>query len=84
MAKKQDLLAQITRATGEYCALADKTEDEGFEQESLDNLEKTIEDLKSQVARVERAEKLAVELATPAGGTVGSAGTRAHSSPGQE
>ncbi len=68
MAKKHDLHKQIARATGEYCALAEKSEDEGFEQETLDNLERTIDGLKAQVARVERAEKLAVELATPVGG----------------
>ncbi len=66
MARKHDLQKQIARATEDYCTLAEKTEDEGFEQERLDNLEKTIDDLKQQVATVERAEKRVLEL-VPAG-----------------
>lgn len=62
MARKHDLQKQIARATEDYCTLAETTEDEGFEQEKLDNLEKTIDDLKQQVAVVERAEKRASEL----------------------
>src|SRR6478752_5958820 len=62
MAKKHDLQKQIARATEDYCTLAETTEDEGFEQDKLDNLEKTIEDLKQRVAVVERAERRASEL----------------------
>ncbi len=72
MARKHDLQKQIARATEDYCTLAETTEDEGFEQDKLDNLEKTIDDLKQQVAVVERAERRVSELvAIPGRPTIG-------------
>ena len=68
MAKKNELKQSLARATDELVAMAGKTEDEGFEQEVYDALEAKIEEVKSQIGRIEKAEKLAAALATPVAG----------------
>lgn len=63
--KKNELKAQLARASDQLVAMAGLTEDTGFDQEKYDLLDSTIGDLKKQLARVEAAEELQRSLATP-------------------
>lgn len=68
MAKKHELKQQLAGATEALVQMAGQTEDEGFEQETYTALETKIEDIKGQILRVEKAEKLAASLAVPTAG----------------
>src|SRR5579872_1488132 len=68
MAKKHELRQALGKAVDELEAMAGKSEAEGFKQDVYDALKEKIEDLKKQLARVEDAEKIAANLATPVPG----------------
>lgn len=66
MAKKHELRQALSKAVDELEAMAGKSEAEGFKQDVFDALEEKIADIRKQLERVERAEKVAASLAQPA------------------
>ena len=68
MAKKHELRQALSKATDELEAMAGKSEAEGFKQDVYDALKEKIADLQAQLKRVEEAEKIAANLATPVAG----------------
>lgn len=68
MAKKHELRQALGKAVDELEAMAGKSEAEGFKADVYDALKEKIADLKSQLARVEEAEKVAASLAAPVPG----------------
>jgi hypothetical protein len=50
--------------------MAGKSEEDGFSQDVYDALKVKFEDIKVQLARVEEAEKIAANLATPVPGRI--------------
>lgn len=65
MAKKHALRQALAKAADELEAMAAKSEADGFKQDIYDALKEKIADLKSQLSRVEDAEKVAASLAQP-------------------
>lgn len=74
MAKKHELKQSLARATDELVSMAEKTEDEGFDQDVYSALEEKIGSLNGQIKRVEAAEKAAAALATPVAGQAANGG----------
>lgn len=68
MAKKHELRASLSKAADELESMAGKSVDEGFKEDVYDALKEKIVDLRTQLARVEDAEKVAASLATPVPG----------------
>jgi hypothetical protein len=68
MAKKHELRQALSKAADELELMAGKSEADGFKQDVYDALKEKIVDLQSQLARVEEAEKVAANLATPVAG----------------
>jgi HK97 family phage major capsid protein len=68
MAKKHELRQALSKAVDELEVMAGKSEAEGFRSEVYDALKEKISDLRSQLSRVEEAEKVAASLATPVAG----------------
>lgn len=68
MSKKYELKQALAKAADEIETLAGKSDDDGFNQEVYDALKAKFEGLKVQLARVEEAEKIAANLATPVPG----------------
>ena len=69
--KKHELKQQLANATDAFVAMASKSDEDGFEQETYDALETKIEEIKAQLLRIEKAEKLASAIATPVAGQNG-------------
>jgi HK97 family phage major capsid protein len=69
MAKKHELRQALSKAVDELEILAGKTEAEGFKSEVYEALKSRINDIKTQLERVEEAEKVAAALATPVAGS---------------
>ena len=68
MAKKHELRQALSKAVDELESMAGKSEAEGFKPDVYDALKEKIADLRSQLGRVEEAEKVAASLATPVPG----------------
>jgi HK97 family phage major capsid protein len=68
MSKKHELRQALSKAADELEAMAGKSVAEGFKQEIYDALEEKIAELRQQLDRVEKAEKVAAALATPVPG----------------
>src|SRR5690348_17130486 len=68
MSKKHELKQALGKAADELEAMAGKSTDEGFKQEIYDALTEKIVELNKQLGRVEEAEKIAANLATPVPG----------------
>lgn len=68
MAKKHELRQALSKAADELEAMAGKSEAEGFKEDIYDALKEKIADLRTQLGRVEEAEKVAASLATPVPG----------------
>jgi len=68
MSKKHEIKQALAKVSDEIEAMAGKSEDEGFKQEIYDALKERFVDLNKQLGRVEEAEKIAANLATPAPG----------------
>ena len=68
MAKKHELRQSLSKAVDELELMAGKSVDEGFKEDVYDALKEKIADLRTQLARVEDAEKVAASLATPVPG----------------
>ncbi len=68
MAKKHEIKQQLGAATDQLVAMSEKTIEEGFDQDVFDALDARIVDLRKQLERAEKAEKLAADLAQPVAG----------------
>lgn len=68
MTKKHELKQALAKASDELGAMAGKSEDEGFKQDVYDALVEKIKDINVRIGRVEEAEKIAANLATPVAG----------------
>jgi len=68
MAKKHELRQALSKAVDELEVMAAKSADEGFQEDVYDALKEKIADLRTQLGRVEEAEKVAASLATPVPG----------------
>lgn len=68
MAKKHELRQALSKAVDELELMAGKSVDEGFQEAVYDALKEKIADLRTQLGRVEEAEKVAASLATPVPG----------------
>ena len=68
MAKKHELRQALSKAADELEAMAGKSEADGFKQDVYDALKEKFIDINKQLGRVEEAEKIAANLATPVPG----------------
>ena len=68
MSKKHELKQALGKVSDEIEAMAGKSDDEGFKQDIYDALKEKFVDLNKQLGRVEEAEKIAANLATPVPG----------------
>lgn len=68
MAKKHEIKQMLAKASDELEAIAGKSEADGFNQEVYDALVEKIQELNKQMGRVEEAERIARNLATPVPG----------------
>jgi HK97 family phage major capsid protein len=68
MSKKHELKQALSKLSDEIEAMAGKSEDEGFKQDIYDALKEKFVDINKQIGRVEEAEKIAANLATPVPG----------------
>lgn len=68
MSKKHEIKQKLAKLSDEIEAMAGKTEDEGFKQDIFDALKETFIDVQKQLGRVEEAEVIARNLATPVPG----------------
>ena len=68
MAKKHELRQALSKAADELELMAGKSEADGFKQDVYDALKEKIADLQKQLLRVEEAENVAANLATPVAG----------------
>jgi len=68
MSKKHELKQMLAKVSDEIEAMAGKSEDEGFKQEIYDALKEKFVEINKQLGRVEEAEKIAANLATPVPG----------------
>lgn len=68
MSKKHEIKQKLAKLSDEIEAMAGKTEDEGFKQDIFDAMKETFIDVQKQLGRVEEAEAIARNLATPVPG----------------
>lgn len=68
MSKKHEIKQALSKLADEIEAMAGKSEDEGFKQDIYDAMKEKFIDLNKQLGRVEEAEKIAANLATPVPG----------------
>jgi HK97 family phage major capsid protein len=68
MSKKHEIKQKLAKLSDEIEAMAGKTEDEGFKQDIFDALKENFIDVQKQLGRVEEAEVIARNLATPVPG----------------
>jgi HK97 family phage major capsid protein len=68
MSKKSDLKQALAKVADEIEAMAGKSDDEGFKQDIYDALKEKFVEINKQIGRVEEAEKIAANLATPVPG----------------
>jgi HK97 family phage major capsid protein len=68
MSKKHEIKAQLAKLADEIEAMAGRSEDEGFKQDIYDAMKEKFIDINKQLGRVEEAEKIAANLATPVPG----------------
>ena len=68
MAKKHELRQALSKAVDELELMAGKSDADGFKADVYDALKEKISDLQAQIKRVEDAEKIAANLATPVPG----------------
>jgi HK97 family phage major capsid protein len=68
MSKKHEIKQRLSKLSDEIEAMAGKSEDEGFKQEIYDAMKDTFIDIQKQLGRVEEAETIARNLATPVPG----------------
>ncbi len=68
MSKKHEIKQKLAKLSDEIETMAGKTEDEGFKQDIFDALKETFIDVQKQLGRVEEAEVIARNLATPVPG----------------
>src|ERR1700730_12025510 len=68
MSKKHELKQALSKTSDEIEAMAGKSDDEGFKQEVYDALKEKFIDINKQLGRVEEAERIAANLATPVAG----------------
>ena len=68
MSKKHEIKQQLAKLSDEIEAMAGKSEDEGFKQDIYDAMKEKFIDINKQLGRVEEAEKIAANLATPVPG----------------
>jgi HK97 family phage major capsid protein len=68
MSKKHEIKQKLAKLSDEIETMAGKTEDEGFKQDIFDALKETFIEVQKQLGRVEEAETIARNLATPVPG----------------
>lgn len=68
MTKKHEIKQALAKVSDEIEAMAGKSDAEGFKQDIYDALKEKFVELNKQLGRVEEAEKIAANLATPAPG----------------
>jgi HK97 family phage major capsid protein len=68
MSKKHEIKQQLAKLSDEIELMAGKSEDEGFKQDIYDAMKEKFIDINKQLGRVEEAEKIAANLATPVPG----------------
>jgi HK97 family phage major capsid protein len=68
MSKKHELKQMLAKVSDEIEAMAGKSDAEGFKQDIYDALKEKFVDIQRQLGRVEEAEKIAANLATPVPG----------------
>ena len=68
MSKKHEIKQKLSKLSDEIEAMAGKSEVEGFKQDIYDAMKETFTDLTKQLGRVEEAETIARNLATPVPG----------------
>ena len=68
MSKKHEIKAQLAKLADEIEAMAGKSEADGFRQDIYDAMKEKFIDINKQLGRVEEAEKIAANLATPVPG----------------
>lgn len=68
MSKKHEIKQRLSKLSDEIEAMAGKSEDEGFKQEIYDAMKEEFADITKQLGRVEEAEAIARNLATPVPG----------------
>jgi hypothetical protein len=68
MSKKHEIKQQLAKLSDEIELMAGKSEDDGFKQDIYDAMKEKFIDINKQLGRVEEAEKIAANLATPVPG----------------
>jgi HK97 family phage major capsid protein len=68
MSRKHELKQMLGKVSDEIEAMAGKSDEEGFKQEIYDALKERFVEINKQLGRVEEAEKIAANLATPVPG----------------
>lgn len=68
MSKKHELRQALAKVSDEIEAMAGKSEAEGFKEDIYDALKEKFQEINRQLGRVEEAEKIAANLATPVPG----------------
>jgi HK97 family phage major capsid protein len=68
MSKKHELKQMLAKASDEIDLMAGKSEGEGFNEEIYNALKEKFIEIKKQLGRVEEAEQIAANLATPVPG----------------
>lgn len=68
MSKKHEIKQQLAKLADEIELMAGKSEDEGFKQDIFDAMKEKFIDINKQLGRVEEAEAIARNLATPVPG----------------
>lgn len=68
MSKKHEIKMALGKLSDEIEVMAGKSEDEGFKQDIYDAMKEKFVELNKQLGRVEEAEKIATNLATPVPG----------------
>jgi HK97 family phage major capsid protein len=68
MSKKHELKQQLSKLSDEIEAMAGKSDAEGFKEEIYEALKEKMVDINKQLGRVEEAETIAANLATPVAG----------------
>jgi HK97 family phage major capsid protein len=68
MSKKHELKQALAKVSDEIEAMAGKSDDEGFKEDIYNCLKERFVEINKQLGRVEEAEKIAANLATPVPG----------------
>ncbi len=68
MSKKHEIKAQLSKLSDEIELMAGKSEDDGFKLDVYEAMKEKFIDINKQLGRVEEAEKIAANLATPVPG----------------